>query len=302
MNNHIHKPPTVVRNLCCKAHVKMAVTSLMAMQTLCADSLEFLIHDDGSLDAGDVEAIMQSVKHSRVVTRREADERVTDELARYPLLVEARAEIPYFLKLLDTVLIDPTDVTCFIDSDVLFLRPFQGFCDLDRHGVRSVFMTDIQSAYGFALRSYWPMGDLRLAKKVNSGFFAVSTADVEIEFVHWILRRCGLECAKFHMGWFEQGIWAAIGHRVGANLFDSSQLELVTEPENLTRRPIAMHFTGRSRSRFDEFAQCAMRSTGVEPGVCERLRSSPASRIHSAGSGLQGYVVAAASVSEVTLV
>jgi len=274
--------PVVVRNLCCKQHVTMAISAFGAMQRLSADRIEFLVHEDGSFDESDIELVQTSVANARVVRRKDADENVTDQLSRYPLLLQARAQIPYFLKLLDILLIEPTEITCFLDSDVLFLRPFSHFADLTAHGARAIFMTDIQNAYGFRLFDFWPVGNIRFARKLNSGFFAVSSAEVEMDYIHWILRRSGLERARFHTGWFEQGIWAAIGYRLKAHLYDPDQISLVTEPETLARGPVAMHFTGRSRLRFSEFAREAADASTRGGGICEQLRSVPATEYTAA--------------------
>jgi len=284
MSYGINASPVVVRNLCCKQHVPMAVAAFTAMRKLSESAVRFIIHDDGSLDWRDEQVILASVPDARIVRRQEADESVSDILAKYPLLLRARKDIAYFIKLLDILLIEPTPTTCYLDSDVLFLRPFSHLADLRAHGTRALFMADVQNAYGFRLPDFWPIGELRFARKLNSGLFAVSTGDVEIEYFDWILRKCGLEQARQHTGWFEQGAWAALGRRLGVKLFESEQIRLVTEPETLIEGPVGMHFTGRSRQRFKEFAERVQERREGEDIVCERLRSSLAGEYTALGA------------------
>jgi hypothetical protein len=245
----------LVRNLCCHRDVGMALVSLASLQTYSEEPVSLVIHDDGSLTDEDCQLLETQLQNTRVVRRRDADAIVEPVIASYPLLLEARRKIPFFLKLLDLYLVHPDPVVRFVDSDILFQRPFQGLFDLDSMNATAVFMTDIRSAFGFRLKQFWPLGPLRFTRRLNSGIFTVPASSCDFDFLHSTLQHTGIAQALHHRGWYEQGLWSAIGFQLHASLYLESQLALSETANRIPQNTIGLHLTGTARRTLFDLAK-----------------------------------------------
>ena len=79
-----------VKTLLCHAHVPMALKCLASLVRSSRESVELVIHDDGSLTGPDLDALREKLPVAAVVTRAEADERMRSLLARHPACARFR--------------------------------------------------------------------------------------------------------------------------------------------------------------------------------------------------------------------
>lgn len=280
--------PVLVRNLCCHRDVGMALVALSSLQTYSEEPVSLVIHDDGSLTDEDCQLLEMRLRNARVVRRRDADDIVEPAIASYPLLLEARRKIPFFLKLLDLYLVHPDPVVRFVDSDILFQQPFRGLFDLKGMNATAVFMTDIRSAFGFRLKQFWPLGPLRFTRRLNSGIFAVPASSRDFDFLHSTLQHTGIVQALHHRGWYEQGLWSAIGFKLHASLYLESQIALSETANKIPHNTIGLHLTGTARENLFELAKG------------ERVQSRPVTILATPGAEFTlleaAYIAAAARV------
>ena len=244
-----------IRNLCCHRDLDIAIRCLNSLSIYLEEEFQLLIHDDGSLTESDIASIYRQVPDSAVIRRAEVDTMLDDTvLYRYPHLRKMRRALPYFLKIVDVVLVDADSVIRFVDSDVLFFRPFKdAFCSHNEYD--ACFMLDARSCYGFRAKDYWPLGPVKPVRRVNSGMFWIRRECLDFEWIEWVCARCGLDQVVAAKSWFEQGLWAAIAGRCKCQMFDPRQICTAEDQKAVPPAPVALHFNGPSRQIFDDYAK-----------------------------------------------
>lgn len=241
-------------------HVEMALACLGSLLRYSADPLRLRVHDDGSLTPEDLDRLAEGLEEPEVVPRREADGRVEEALADFPVLRSFRRENPLALKLFDAALFAGDDLA-FCDSDVLFLRPFSGL-----FAAEPVFMADQQNAY--SVRSWHLALHRRLAlpRRVNSGVFQIRTSLFDPDLLEWYL---GHPEFRFAPVWVEQTAWALLAGRAGCRLYDPGQIAFPGSAAD----PLALHFVSPLRSLLAPALREARDRQG-EPAVAIATREA----------------------------
>jgi hypothetical protein len=250
----------------------MALTCLGSLLAYAAEPLRLRIHDDGTLTAEDRERLGEGLGEPEFVSRREADERVAEALARFPAAAAFRGESPLGLKLFDVVLLAGGGELAYCDTDVLFLRPFSGLFDL-QDGAGALFMEDRQNAY--SLRSWHLLADrlagsrLRLPRRANSGIIAFATGRFDFDLAEWFLSRPEY---RFAAPWVEQTCWALLGGAAGCRLIDPRAVAIPLRAEIDPAR-VALHFVSPCRGLLAPIAALAPDRSREAPVA---VRSAPA--------------------------
>lgn len=230
-----------------------AVPCLRSLREACSDPIQLRLHDDGSLTADDLRILDRELAGPEVVSRTEADRRVEEVLAEYPLCAAFRRANPLALKLIDVPLWAAGDVL-YCDADILFRRRFRG---LFREPVpRAAFMRDHQNAYSVRPGHLLRHRTLRLAGEVNTGIVLAPRKICEIERIEEFLGLPDLRPAV----WIEQTCWAALGAGQ-SDLLDSHQFAIAS-PEAIRGDAVALHFVSPVRSLL---ADCLPNSVVGEP-------------------------------------
>lgn len=247
--------------LCCHDHVPMAMTCLDSMQRLCSTRLEFRIHDDGSLTQTDCERLRQSIAIHEIVHREEADDRAHSIWQGHPRALRWREGFPLALKVMDAVAFCDDDCMRYVDSDVLFLRPFHNPLALPNDAaVNALFMRDRENSY--SMRSWQKLlsPSVKLPDRVNSGLMVIRKSHVDYDFVEWFLGRMR-HLAIPSMA--EQTMLACLGMRMGCRVFDRRQVRVMREGEDDTNL-VAGHFTARTRHLLRSYEEA---SEALIPGA-----------------------------------
>jgi hypothetical protein len=244
--------PRPVSTLLGHAHVEMGLRCLGSLRRHSAEPLVLRVHDDGSLTEADRERLAAGLGEPAFLSRKEADERLEDRLARHPAARAFRRGNPLGLKLLDTALLAPGEELAYVDSDVLFLRPFSGLFglrDLRQGGAR--FMSDPQNAY--SVRSWHLLREprLQLAARVNSGIVAYETRLFDLDLVEWFLGRPEY---RFAPVWVEQTAWALLGWPAGCRLLDPERIAFPVPGREPGEGTVALHFVSPVRGLFETIA------------------------------------------------
>lgn len=242
-----------VRSLVCHRDVGMALSCFSSLLKFSTQPLNLVIHDDGSLTAEDVEKLLGGLKGSSILFRAEADELMSPLLGQYPNCYKYRSNHVYGLKLLDTPLLSKTDLA-FCDSDILFVRPFDGMFCWPNAETSALFMKDYLNSYSMLPWHLLGTGKPKLPSKVNSGLIFFRKAAYDLDFVEWFL---GQDEFRHKVGWLEQTCWAALGHRVGCRQWHPEQIALMRSKTHLRERLVAGHFVKEVRYRLGEFLSAA---------------------------------------------
>jgi hypothetical protein len=223
----------------------MALRCLSTLLQYSEEHIALQVHDDGTLTSEDVASLKQRLD-AGVLTRAEADQRMSELEIRYPAAALFRKSNPLALKLLDLALLgDEVDVA-YCDSDVLFLRPFKGLFDLPENA-SAFFMGDDQNS--FSVRS-WDLlryPSLRLVARLNSGLFVVRRRAIDLDLAEWFFQQPGF---RFAPVWVEQTCWALLAHRAGARLMAPQQVMIPRRGES-DDAAVALHFVSPVRDLLE---------------------------------------------------
>lgn len=249
-----------VSTLLCHRDMAMGLRCFRSLVDNSQEPVEFVIHDDGSLDAEDKSLLLDSarsgIRVARIIPRPEADAIIGARLAAYPHCAALRKRQAYGLKLFDVPFLNAAPVVRYMDSDVLFLRPIQGLFAM-RDDQDCVFMQDHQNAY--ALRPWHLLSPgMRIPQKINSGLFALRPEMMDLDRTEWLLAK---DLAVFHkLPWFEQTCWAWLASRHNGHVWDGAQIQVIEETTVFDDTLVAAHFVTPSRGRMKEVPDTSLSS------------------------------------------
>jgi len=267
-----------VTSLLGSAQVETALVCLATLLRYAAFPLRFRLLDDGTLTAEDRDRLSGALGAPEIIVRADADSRLAAYLSRWPATRIFREANPLALKLVDAAVFAGDRDLLFVDTDVLFLRPFSGLVPepSDRPaggGAPALFMADSQSAY--SVRSWQVLRDrrLRLPARVNTGIMVVRPGVFDPELVEWFLAR-----TEYHRTpvWAEQTCWALLAVRAGAELLDPRRVVVPRPGVALDGDVVAAHFVRSVRHRLGKTAAAAPDRTGEEPVILGRVPARPA--------------------------
>jgi hypothetical protein len=268
--------PLIVSTLLGHAQVEMGLLCLGSLLACSRRRIALRIHDDGSLDAADLDRLAAGLGSPAVVPRRQADQRAEQALAARPATRAFRAANALALKLVDAPLWADGEELRYCDADVLFLRPFARLFELPP-AAGALFMRDPQNAY--SVRSWHLLREprLRLAAHVNSGLIVCGVRHLDLDLLEWYLARPEY---RFAPVWIEQTCWALLGQAAGCHLLDPRAIAIPTADRQPSRRHVALHFVSPVR--------------GLLPAYARRLAAAQAAGDAAAGRTTPAAVAAAA--------
>ena len=243
----------VIRSLLGHGNLAVALKCFASLRRCHRPAFEFCLYDDGTLTEADRDQLRAELAPVTFVARADLDDAMDDRLARYPACRAYRHEQVYSAKILDVPL--HSDGSCvFCDSDILFLRPFTGFERVRLACPQPVFTQDLWTTYSinpWELLNPWRV---RLVERLNSGVMLVSTAQVDLDLLEWLLRRP----RSFRFPHFEQTYWAALARRDGGKLLSPDQFAYPPySGQSAPGTAVAWHFVGTFRPGFVALAAAA---------------------------------------------
>lgn len=265
----------LVHTLACEGHLWFAVPCLRSLLTFCEEPVELVIHDDGSLTQMSVDLLAAAFPDSILVPRRSADAEMADALAQYPCIARARMHLPHVLKLSDVTLARrESAIVRYVDTDVLFQKRFRGlFSD---HSASGAFLMENRNSFGANPADYWPLGPLRLARRLNSGLFWIRRDRIDLERMEYLFKRWGPVRIRRYHGWFEQTVWADQAWRAGCSMFDPAQFGTANPADGSHSKLIGVHFVTPSRAMLKAALQAAPFVSGrASSGDVEEIRLCP---------------------------
>jgi hypothetical protein len=116
-----------VHTLTAHHHVNMYLTAIKSLLRY-HDDIAVVVHDDGSLDAGDGGRLRDHVPGIRLIDRATADAEMDAVLVGRPHSRRLRQRVVNALELFDNILLARTDRLVNLNSDVLFLDEPRELC------------------------------------------------------------------------------------------------------------------------------------------------------------------------------
>jgi hypothetical protein len=269
-----------VRTLIGHKQVEVGLKCLASLVRFSAEPLSLILHDDGTLTPEDHEKLTSGLQGASVLTRAEADSVVIPLLAKYSKCRAYRERHPLALKLIDMALIE-TGELAYCDSDILFLKPYRNLFSWPNGKGAAVFMQDSQEAYSLYPWHAYPIGKVRIPRKVNTGLILFRCSEYDLDFVEWILGQPQLERVfQKRPHWIEQTCWAALGARVGCYVWSERQLVIASSRmEHVTEDTVAIHFVAAYRGQLAHFPKRAFSAASC--GKATTIEAAPASNSSS---------------------
>jgi hypothetical protein len=268
-----------VRTLVGKKTLATSLVCLRSMMSAVVEPVRLLIHEDGTLDDTDRDALRQVGACVEMVTREAIDERVRSALARYPLSFAARETNMMFLKLFDTSLLAGPRLA-YCDSDILFVRRVRGLFAPPSPTARLTFMADIKHAYSLRPWKLWPVGPVRLTGRLCAGLYVWDRPALDLDFVEWLLGRLAKDRGFITRPiWAEQTVWAALAAKTSTWLWDERQI--VMADKTMTRpgpQTVAIHFVATFRNHL-----AAFQDRPLDSSPPTTVSASPARRLTAFG-------------------
>jgi hypothetical protein len=246
-----------VHFLVCHKDAKMAGNCLDSLFKYSKDSLKFIIHDDGSLTKEDYGNMLEKGENTKIISRKESDECMEENLRKYPNCYQYRKEHIYALKLLDIAFMSQNDFG-YCDSDILFLRPFKNLFNWPDSKISAIFMQDYSSSYSMLPWTLLGNDKPKLVSKVNAGLIFFRKQNYDLDFIEWFLKN---KTFRHKVGWLEQTCWAALGHHVGCRQWNPEQIVLMRPWTEDSPQLVAGHFVKESRYRMEKFLSISQQNS-----------------------------------------
>lgn len=176
------------------------------------------IHEDGTLDTFALSSLHQHFPTARIIRRREADQRLAQELETFPRSLQFRKTNLLALKVFDFISFLQAERMVLFDSDLLFFdEPTAYLSRLEDSAYRlNAFNADCDSAYTVDAETVQSRLKFELLARVNSGFGIINRDSIKLEWIEEFLAVPGL--AEGHFWRIEQTLYALCSSRYGAEL------------------------------------------------------------------------------------
>lgn len=225
--------------------LEMASICLSSFRHFCRDRTRLFLFGDRDAQETAISPLLERLApQTQWVPAPEMDDHVAPLLAQHPNCRRYRTEHVFARKLIDIPLYHSSTDWAYVDSDILFIKPFYG---LRREGVseRLVGMRDhTDSASIRYYTRYWSRERIALIGWFNAGMLYAAQGAYDLDFVEWFLSRAHYRSQPWLV---EQTCWAAMAVRAGGSLWDERQ---VCFPDRGGQGVIALHYVLPMRHLF----------------------------------------------------
>ena len=206
-----------------------------------------LIHDDGTLDAGDLALLQHHFPDAVVITRSRADQEVPVGLADFPACRDHRMKHHWFLKVFDTRHYAPGHRYIIIDSDIIFFRRPDAVLDWLTTGSEAMrVMEDDHEKYSHSRQTIEEQLGLKLLPRANSGLDLMPKNAADLALADRFLATCADSATQYPF--LEQTIFAIwVSARAEGRLLPREQYEISWN--NFRRRAaVCRHYIGPAKN------------------------------------------------------
>jgi len=257
-------PVVTVQTLMGEKGIEHSVICLQSVVRYSRQPVRFNIHDDGTLSQASYERLSQALPGVTIIGREEADDHMLPLLRSYRRCSTIRSQHPLFLKLFDLAL-SGTGHLYYLDSDILFFRPFLGLFD-PTYPLDALFMKDMREGYAVRPWRLKPFGPISLASLINTGIIYCKRSLIDLDFIEYLLRQLSADNVFRTRGqWAEQTCWAALAERNSSGVLDPDIYKMVQPvTTSLTETTVAVHFVSTHRAQLFQMLNL-QRDIDLEP-------------------------------------
>ena len=182
----------IVQSLIGGSQLPFYLRCLKSLVTFCKDSIELLLHSDGTLSKADKDSIYSEFDGTfvSITNSSENTSNVLDCLQGRPNCQKVRKDSIWGIEFFDPIFSFPDDpISFYLDADILFLRPFSGLFDRNQVKGGAIFLKDTQwDAYSF--RPWQMLTDkkkLHAVKGITTGLVFWDKTVIDWDYLEWFL-------------------------------------------------------------------------------------------------------------------
>jgi hypothetical protein len=273
----MNEPAWRIHTLLCHTHVSMAIRCLGSLHRYSHEPLQFVIHDDGSLDQGDSERLIQSFPSATIIRRADADPKLEELLRKHPACADLRRKNPFGLKLFDTTLLCEGPELRYCDTDILFFRPHRELFHLPE-SCDAIFMADTRDAY--SLRSWQVLSNrLRLVEKSNAGMMCFRRQHFDLDRLEWFFR---IPMKPLLKHFVEQTAWAMLAAPLRTYQWDPTHVRLIGADDARPTNLVAGHYVATYRNLLDHVRDEDLADPSDPPITVRLVRAQTVGATHLA--------------------
>ncbi|MEO6546443.1 MAG: hypothetical protein ABIN94_00525 [Ferruginibacter sp.] len=258
MNNKINQD--VYTLLCHKDMPMAAITVPLIMRSLNPDQ-KFIICDDGSFDAGDIEKLSGISSSIRIITKQERDGYVLEIIGNRPNSLKYRKEFPLAFKLFDIPILARQESSRFTytDSDIIYVKNSKAYFNrqLNTYLQTDAIKLSLKLQAGL-LKYNW-----NIPLRFNSGYFSFDPVDYDADFLEYYL---GLPDIRNIPWLIEQTAWALLFGKAGESYSPNPNQFICRENfDGPTDETLAIHLIAGLKNKYTEWAPQENITTGIQP-------------------------------------
>lgn len=227
-------------------HLDLAVRCLGSLVKFAQEPVRLILHEDGSVTEADQERFIARLPGARFILKKDADGPMNEFMARYPACRRLRDRLIFGLKIFDIQVLETNENLAYMDSDILFLRPFKDLFKMPPDPkAAGVFMRDPRQAYCLTPLQLLMTPGLRLADRLNGGLLYFRRAEFDWDRVEWFVSHDEFRINAF---WKEQTAWSVLAAETGCWMWSESQVRVISVEKDLEGDDLAVaHFVSSSR-------------------------------------------------------
>jgi len=244
----------IVQSLIGSNQLSFYLRCLTSLLEYCEDEIELYLHADGSLSNEQKDSICTQLSSGQVkiVDSAQNTEKILDFLQDRPNCQKFRKESIWGIEFFDPLFANPDEQTSFyLDSDILFLRPFSGLFDRLKTKGGAVFLKDTQwNAYCF--RPWSLLGSGKKPQVVNgitTGLVFWDKQSIDWDYLEWFL---GASYLHKIPEWIMPTAQAGLARRCRARTVCPNQISNLYPNAQISEDTFGVHLLGSYRQEWIE--------------------------------------------------
>lgn len=256
--------------LICSRDYEMAIKSIQSFLFHCKEKYYIFFHDDGSLKNSEIKNLEKVIPDSKVITKKQSDHELKFLKKEYPLCHKYRENCLWALKLVDLLFYGGSEFL-YVDSDLVFLRPFQDLFSLSDTQSGMIYMMDSIYSYRFNFIDIIKGLPKKIVWRLNAGFIYAKNLETNFDVLEQILRRWP---QLLERGGCDQTIWSIIAAKENSFYWNPRAVRMVTwKDKSYLNDGVVLHLSSPVRSKFSEAIKYSKRKIGKKTFKVNKYKS-----------------------------
>jgi len=186
---------------------KLGVIAISSLEFFSKRKWNVFFHDDGTLSDEIKKNIILKMPGSNLISRKDADERLSAVLSFYPACKRNRLRHNLFLKFFDPFFYSPEEKYLILDSDLFFYRFPKSIVEwIDSKQEAFLYNLDPTELYAIPSKLIEKKLQINMWEKFNSGLVCVPKNGISMQLSEKLLET--FESNANHPQFFEQTLYA----------------------------------------------------------------------------------------------